>query len=39
VLGADKLDDGFIQVRESKGIAKFVQECRKLRFWERVIGV
>jgi catalase len=39
VLGADKLDDGFIQVRESKSIAKFVQECRKLRFWERAIGV
>jgi catalase len=39
VLGANKLDDGLIEVRESKSITKFIQECRKLRFWERPIGV
>ena len=35
VLGADKLDDGFIAVGGAKDISKFVQECRKLRFWDR----
>jgi catalase len=35
VLGADKLDDGFISVGGVKDISKFVQECRKLRFWDR----
>ena len=39
VLGANKLDDGFIQVRENKSITKFVQECRKLRFWQRATDV
>jgi catalase len=39
VLGADKLDDGFIELGEDKSIAKFIQECRKLRFWERPTGV
>jgi catalase len=35
VVGADKLDDGFIEVKGARDIAKFIQECRKLRFWER----
>jgi len=35
VLGADKLDDGFISVGGAKDASKFVQECRKLRFWDR----
>ena len=35
VLGADKLDDGFIAVGGAKDTSKFVQECRKLRFWDR----
>ena len=35
VLGAGKLDDGFIAVGGAKGATKFVQECRKLRFWDR----
>ncbi len=39
VLGANKLDDGFIPLGETKSIAKFIQECRKLRFWERATGV
>lgn len=34
-VGADKLDDGFIGVKAGKDISKFIQECRKLRFWER----
>jgi catalase len=35
VLGADKLDNGFIAVGGAKDISKFVRECRKLRFWNR----
>ena len=35
VIGTDKLDDGFIPVRDGKDISKFIQECRKLRFWDR----
>ena len=35
VVGATNLDDGFIEIRGSKDISKFIQECRKLRFWER----
>ena len=35
VVGAANLDDGFIEIRGSKDISKFIQECRKLRFWER----
>jgi catalase len=35
VVGADKLDGGFIEVKGAKDIAKFIQGCRKLRFWER----
>jgi catalase len=38
VVGAHKLDHGLIEVRESKDIVNFVQHCRKLRFWERVVG-
>jgi catalase len=34
-LGEDKLDDGFIELRENRDVANFIQECRKLRFWER----
>src|SRR5277367_3211998 len=35
VLGADELDDGFIAIGGAKDTSKFVQECRKLRFWDR----
>jgi catalase len=35
VLGADKLDDGFIAISRAKDSSKFVEECRKLRFWDR----
>ena len=35
VLGADQLDDGFIAIDGAKDTAKFVKECRKLRFWDR----
>jgi catalase len=35
VVGADKLDDGCIEIKGVKEIAKFVDNCRKLRFWER----
>ncbi len=35
VLGTDKLDDGFIALSGAKDVARFIQECRKLRFWDR----
>lgn len=35
VLGADKLDAGFIAIGAAIDAARFIQECRKLRFWER----
>jgi catalase len=35
VLGADNFDDGFIAIGNAKDTAKFIQECRKLRFWGR----
>jgi catalase len=35
VLGSDKLDEGFIAIGSVKDTTKFIQECRKLRFWER----
>ena len=35
VLGLDKLDDGFIAIGSAKDSTKFIQECRKLRFWAR----
>ena len=38
VFGADKLDDGFIAIDGAKDTAKFVKECRKLRFWDRKAG-
>jgi catalase len=35
VLGADKLDEGFVAISGAKDVAKFIQACRKLRFWDR----
>ncbi len=35
VVGRDELDAGFIQLKDSKDVVKFVRACRKLRFWER----
>jgi catalase len=35
VLGADKLDAGFIAIGAARDAARFIQECRKLRFWAR----
>jgi len=34
-VGAANLDDGFIEISVSRDISKFIQECRKLPFWER----
>jgi len=34
-VSAEKIDRGFVEVKEGKDILKFIQECRKLRFWER----
>ena len=38
VLGADELDHGFIAIGSAKDAAGFVQECKKLRFWDRTNG-
>jgi catalase len=38
VLGADRLDGGFIAIDSAKDAAQFVKECRKLRFWDRMAG-
>jgi catalase len=38
VLGADKLDEGFIAIRNAMDASKFIQKCRKLRFWDRQAG-
>jgi catalase len=35
VVAADKLDDGFIEIKGVKDISTFIEDCRKLRFWER----
>jgi catalase len=35
VIGAEKFDDGFIEIKGTKDITRFVEECRNLRFWER----
>jgi catalase len=35
VVAADKLDDGFIEIKGVKDISTFIADCRKLRFWER----
>lgn len=37
-LGADKLDEGFIAIRNAMDVSKFIQKCRKLRFWDRQAG-
>jgi catalase len=34
-VAPDDLDAGFIELRDSRDVAKFIQACRKLRFWER----
>ena len=38
VLGADKLDQGFIEIGSANDAFKFIHECRKLRFWDRQLG-
>jgi len=35
---ADKIDDGVIQIDARKDAAEFLEQCRKLRFWDRVSG-
>jgi catalase len=35
VLGTGKIDAGFIEIRGAKDASKFIEMCRKLRFWER----
>ena len=38
VVGSDNLDEGFVEIRESKDFSQFIQACRKLRFWKRRTG-
>ena len=35
IVGSDKLDDGFIEINGARDVPKFIQQCRKIRFWER----
>ena len=35
----DKMDDGFVPLRDDRDTAKFIKACRMLRFWERESGV
>ncbi|MEH6790606.1 catalase [Parasphingorhabdus sp.] len=35
---ADKIDDGVIQIDAKADAGKFIEQCRKLRFWDRVSG-
>jgi len=35
VLGYDRLDGGFIQLKATADAAAFIKSCRTLRFWER----
>jgi catalase len=35
VVGRDDLDAGFVRLKDAKDVPKFIQTCRKLRFWER----
>jgi len=34
-VGNDDLDDGFIELEDVSDVDKFIDTCRKLRFWER----
>jgi catalase len=36
VIGANAIDEGFVLLKVAKDAARFVAECRKLRFWDRV---
>ena len=35
---ADKMDDGVVALEAKKDAATFLEQCRKLRFWDRVKG-
>jgi catalase len=35
VLGERKPDEGFIEIKGQKDSIRFVEKCRKLRFWDR----
>jgi catalase len=36
ILGDRDLDAGFVKLETAKDVTKFVEDCRRLRFWERV---
>ncbi len=35
VLGNDAIDGGFVELRSSRDATRFIEACRKLRFWDR----
>lgn len=35
-LGDRDLDAGFVRIERAKDVTKFVEDCRRLRFWERM---
>jgi len=35
VVGDDSIDDGFVELQSARDVPKFLEACRKLRFWER----
>ena len=35
----DNMDDGFVELKSSRDLPKFVEACRKLRFWDREVKV
>jgi catalase len=35
ILGDDGMDEGFVEIKTAKDVSKFVESCRRLRFWER----
>jgi catalase len=35
VLGEREPDEGLIEIKDQKDSLRFVEQCRKLRFWER----
>jgi catalase len=34
-LGDRDLDAGFVRIERAKDVTKFVEDCQRLRFWER----
>jgi len=35
ILGDEGIDEGFVEIKTARDVSKFVESCRRLRFWER----